>query len=296
MTEPLRLRGAQFVPGALPGLEAAAGASSAPSTPTPGPRVTAIDLRSIVVYQGQGNTKLAGRVDQKSSSVGLTIAKLSEGYWVLPAGYPDPASENELTWDASAEFDLSIPAGYHDLKLVAFDADGNTGTQFTQRFCVASRVPDGLNACDPSLTPPRAVISLSWDTNVDLDLEIITPKGRVVTPKAPSTLPPGPDGVIPPGAGVIDRDSNAGCSIDGIRYENLVFQTAKPSGRYGVYVDLFDSCQKPATRFVASVYVAKRQKDGTERLEKLDERSGILVASQASGGTGRGLFLFEVQF
>jgi hypothetical protein len=208
-------------------------------------------------------------------------------------GIPSPVDNNEPTWDATVDFARDIPAGKHVLGVAPIDDRGNDGAQGEQDLCIASRVPDNLNACDPTIAPPDAVISLEWDDDVDLDLEVRTPDGRLIDAKHPtsgmvSMLP------IPPDIGVIDRDSNAKCVIDGIRMENLVYQT-RPSGTFGLYANLFSACGLPAVRFNMTVYEA--QGDVPDRhLVKKASTSGELIDMDANGGASTGLLVTEYTF
>jgi uncharacterized protein YfaP (DUF2135 family) len=179
---------------------------------------------------------------------------------------------------------------------VAIGENGQAGAQVGASLCVASRVPDNLHACDPKKAPPQAVISLRWDTNVDLDLQVLTAAGNVVDGKHPTTAPPNDAGVVPADAGQLDRDSNAGCLIDGIRYENLAWNTGHPTGRYGIYVNLFDACKQGSVRFELSVYTAVPDVDGGSRLERFYDQAGELLDIQANGGAGLGLFITEFLF
>jgi hypothetical protein len=296
--EPFFVRGAQFFEGKLPGtppLEGTAGAAG--TTAAEEPAVTALELKSIVMYQGQGGKKLSGRLSTDAVAVGLQLDEAGTGYWVLPAGSPDSSSNGELTWDATADLGLSVQPGMHSLSVVALGSDGVAGRQLTQQLCVAERVPDGLNACDPNLPVPEVVFSLRWDANVDLDLVVVTPDRQIIDGKHPLTEAVDSAGRVSPTAGVFDRDSNAGCAIDGVRFENLVFKTVKPSqGVWGLYVDLFDSCKQPAVHFEVGAYVATTDAEGKRHLEPLHTQDGVLLASQASGGDGHGWFMFEVKF
>lgn len=291
-SEPFRVRNAQFVSGSLPG--------EPPSATPPDdeqPRVTAVDLANQVVLQGQGNKTVSGRANSLSQSVGLALDDLGSGYWVLPTRSQDPLT-GELTWSGVADFDLSIEPGLHPLRTVAFDLDGNPGRQTATRMCVASAIPDNYNSCDPKLAPPVAMISITWDTNVDLDLEVHTPEGLVVTPKHPSTIPLGgaDAGTPTPAAGLIDRDSNASCVIDGVRSENLVWQTEAPLGLYQIHANLFDGCRQSAVRFTVSVYTAVPGEDGGSSLYLWFQKSGELLDSQVNPNHGGGLFVTEFDF
>ncbi|MBN2193091.1 MAG: hypothetical protein JW751_09770 [Polyangiaceae bacterium] len=295
--EPFRVRDAQFFPGSLPGEDAAsggAGAETAGAEVDEEPALAAFDTANIVVFQGQTGKKFSGRVNESAVSLGMRLKDYGSGYWIVPGTTLDPQT-NQLVWGAVADFDRAIPTGYADLEVVAFDAAGHAGVRSVRSLCITGRVPDFLNACEPTIDPPPAVISLTWDTGVDLDLEIITPAGRVVTPKRPLVVPPDDDGNLLEDAGGIDRDSNGGCWIDDIRFENLVFPSY-PSGTYGVYANLFDACGKDSVRFEASVWVARESGEDERELVKVAERAGILLATQATGGESRGLFLFESEF
>jgi hypothetical protein len=293
-TEGFRVRDAQFMAGALPGSAPSAGGASAGAGG--GLRITsALNMTTRVVYQDEAGFSLNSTVSTDTFAIGLAVPDLGSGYWVLPPGPPDPAT-GDLTWTATCDFGPAIPTGLHDLEAVAIGENGQAGTQVGTSLCVDGRVPDNLRACDPTKKPPQAVISLNWDTNVDLDLEVLTPAGNVVDPKHPTTVPPSDAGIVPVDAGQFDRDSNAGCQIDGIRYENLVWNASRPSGRYGIYVNLFDSCKQPSVRFEVSVYTAVADGDGGSRLERNYHRTGELLDFQANGGTGLGLFVTEFVF
>jgi hypothetical protein len=245
------------------------------------------------VHQGQSNGKYAARLSEDAVAVGVAIPDVEEGYWVKPAGAPDSVTK-ELTWDAYLAVSDDVEAGYHDVNLVAIDQFGNAGRVVTYPLCVRSRVPDNLNACDPSLDAPNAVISLKWDSNVDLDLQVVDSAGNVIDAKHPASIAVGD--AVDAGVAVLDRDSNAGCLIDGIRYENVVWNTSKPKGRYGIYVNLFSACGKPSVHFEVAVYVAKTVSDAGQRLTQFYSQSGVLLDFQANGGDGRGLFITEFEF
>jgi hypothetical protein len=218
-SQPFRVRGAQFISGAFPGEPPPDAGSTAAEDGQP--LVTAADLNSSVAIQGQGGKAVSGRATASSHAVGIALDELGGGYWVVPTRLLDLVT-GDVTWSATLDFDRSIAPGLHPLRFVAFDENGNPGAQIAVKFCITGLVPDNLSACEPSIAPPAAVISLSWDTNVDLDLQVVTPEGVVVTPKHPSTVPPmgdaGADAAAPSGAlGTIDRDSNANCAVDGVR-------------------------------------------------------------------------------
>jgi hypothetical protein len=281
---------AEFVKGELPGTPPKTGPDAGAD---PRPLVTLSTPRSAI--QGQGDLPISGIVSLNAVSVGVALDGVGTGYWVVPVGAPEPTGG--LEWHALCDFDRTIPTDNYKIRAVAFDESGNAGPQAEpKQICVVSAVPDQFNSCN-NAPPPEAVISLAWDANVDLDLQVRTPTGRLVEPKNPTSLPASDAGVVPAESARIDRDSNAGCVTDAIRRENLVWPTGfKPEGRYAFYANLFDACKQASVRFTVTVYSSKLREDGGSHLVKGFERSGELLDFQANGGAGRGLFVGEVIF
>jgi hypothetical protein len=85
-------------------------------------------------------------------------------------------------------------------------------------------------------------VSISWDVDSDVDLHVIDPAGDEIYYGQTSS----------PSGGVLDLDSNAACSIDGVRNENITWTTA-PRGTYKVRVDYYESCGVPASNYVVTV-------------------------------------------
>lgn len=300
--EPLRVRGAQFVRGDLPGTpplpapdaEAPeAGADAGPVGPPPLNVVTTVETANNVVLPGAAAKKITGRTTASAVAIALRLVDLGTGYWVQPLGTSDPQAPGELTFDTSIDFDVSISPGYHLLRFAAVDANGGSGVERDVKLCFASRVPDNLNACEPTIAPPEAVIALQWDADADLDLQVTTPDGRVVEPKHPTTVlvdagRPGPE------VGLIDRDSLGSCVPDGLRQENLVFQQ-RPKGTFSLAVNLFDACKKPGATFRLAVYEATG--DGPARhLEETFHWNGRVSDIDANGGSKLGLFIYDYPF
>jgi hypothetical protein len=298
--EPIRVRGAQLISGALPGSppvdlgDAAAPEAGAPDAgPPQGLVVTDIESADPVVLPGASAKKITGRVTDTGVAVAMRIADLGTGYWVLPVSIPDPQFPGEITFEANVDFNQFIPPGSHMLRVVGIDANGVAGTQRDFKLCIASRVPDNLNACDPTNAPPDAVISLQWDADVDLDLQVTTPDGRVVEPKHPLVVPIDA-GRPDPNAALIDRDSLAACVPDGRRQEDLIFPK-RPTGTWTIAANLFDNCKQPGVRFEVVVYEA--QGDGQARhLVETFRRAGHLADIDANGGARPGLFVVDYPF
>lgn len=301
--EAFRVRDAQFfrepLPGGKPSKEPpkpAADGGSDEDEHVP-PSITALETFNLDVLQGQGAKPFRGRATDNASSVALALDGVSNGYWVLPVGAPD-ISTGELTWEAATDFDISIDPGRHPLRVVAIDDQGRAGRQLELQICVRGRVADNGSACSPSRKPPRAVISLSWDSNVDLDLQVIGPGNRVFDAKRSKSPVAADAGMESEQLPAVDRDSNSGCVIDGVRTENLIWTEDVPEGRYLLYANLFDACKQPAVRFRIGVYTAREREDadaGEMLVERL-VRSGELLDLAVNPTSTRGLFVGEIRF
>jgi hypothetical protein len=270
--EPVRVKGAQFIKGDLPG--------SPPGAAGPVDlKITSVTSTNRVALPGQAGKKIEGRAAARATAVGLRFADLGSGYWVFPLGAADPQFPGELTWEAELDFNLltSDTPGFHPLRAVAVDANGAAGEQNDTSFCIASRSPDNLSACDPKTAPPDAIVSLYWDAAMDLDLRVALPTGRTVDPKHPLSDPTADAGAADPNVAVVTRDSLASCGDDGRRQEDIVWQK-RPKGTIDIYVQLFAPCNKLATSFSVVVYEAEGDVPN-RRLVERDRKNGRVVAT-----------------
>jgi hypothetical protein len=261
--EPLRVRSGQFFDGDIP-------------TATGGPEVLTIDSQNNLITQGQAGKKLAGVAKKGSFAIATRFQDLGTGYWVFPVGPADPQTAGDLTWDAVIDFSDALRPGKHPLLLAASDESGAFGPTLDLPILVQSLTPEGA-----------AVISLSWDSNADLDLHVIGPNGKETDPKHLTTAVDF-DGGLPPGTGTIDRDGIAGCGQNGYRTENLVFADPPAPGLYQIRVDMFDACSAPAANFVVTARQAGKS--------VLTAKGRLLNIDADGGGLGSGLFVGEVTF
>ena len=87
-------------------------------------------------------------------------------------------------------------------------------------------------------------VTLSWDTDSDVDLHVIDPRGEEIYYANPRSA----------SGGQLDLDSNAGCNIDRIRNENITWPTGRaPRGQYTVRVDYWSSCGVAQTNFTVRI-------------------------------------------
>lgn len=114
-------------------------------------------------------------------------------------------------------------------------------------------------------------VSVSWDAPSDVDLYVVEPGGEEIFYGNPFSA----------SGGMLDLDSNAGCSIDNVNNENITWgeDASPPSGQYTVRVNYWDSCGVSATNYVVTV-----------RLEGQDTRTytGSLTGAGVGGAEGAG--------
>lgn len=288
LSEAFQIRDAVFVRGALP-------EDDTRETPS----VVYAASVGYVVTQGQGNIQYTGLVTKDSYAVLVTAQGVSDGYWIVTLDGPDVTQNNDLLFDLTADFTREMPYGLQTLSFVATDENGDPGPRYDSTLCVLPDVSsNNLAACDPDTEPQGALLSLRWDTNVDLDLRVLTPEGKLVSWKAPTTAIA--DGTIPkealedPATGELTRDSNGHCDIDGIRIESLVFPGEPPPGEYELYASLHATCGQSTVHYQASVYRRATTDEGALTLEREDLAGGVLSPVHADGGESLGTFITSV--
>jgi hypothetical protein len=293
--EPIQVSGGQFIRGSLPGSPpAAVGTQTDAGAATPGSlSVTSVTFQNAFLVSGINGTSVTGLTTSDAVAVGVQLKNAGTGYWVVPVQGQDVMFPGQSDFGFSLSLNAGDAPGDTDLRVVAIAASGNAGQQVDAPLCIESRVPDNDHACFPSKKVPAAVFTLTWNTNFDVDLHVITPAGRDVNPKTAVTSVPFDGGAEPgPDVGLIDRDSIGECVIDGWREEDLVFQDPPPNGSYLIYAAPFASCGQSAVVFTFNLYEAGS--DGN--LHSTFSRSGELLANDVTGGASDGLFVAEKNF
>lgn len=289
LEEPFIARDAQFVHGELPGEPPIAFGE----VPEP-PRVSGATASVAYLRERLGGFSLSGQSSDDAVAVGIRIDGRGEGYWLRPTLFPDAQVPGELIWKFDVDLQDSLPRGRHRFLTVAFDKDGKPGTQASTSICVNSLVPDNGNACNPERVPPYVVVSLEWDTHVDLDLRLRLPDGQFIDVDNPVSGEPDESGTFDlqaRGVGELQQDSNRACVIDGRQREDIVFRSKPPSGKYAVYASLKRACGETSVTYKSTYHV--RAKKGDEYSVTTGVLgSGSLVAEQV--GLGPGTYIGEV--
>jgi hypothetical protein len=298
LSEPLRVQGAVFKHGELPGNASLDG--DAGDDERSGPAVLSISTDSTAVRPGRAGLPLRGSATDDGYAIALRFADLGSGYWVKPLGGPSDLP-GQLTWNLALDFGADVPPGHQELQFVALDADGQPGPQSAFELCVTRDVESSLNACDPSKLPPAAVVALTWDVDADLDLVLVTPAGKTVDARHPSTVVPDDPGAFDrdaPGVGVLEPDSNPGCHVDSLRRETVTWNTSPEPGEYRVFANVFEGCGKQAVHFTLQAYVRTRgDEPDTYSFAELGEATyGVLLGASANGGRQNGTFVTAIEF
>jgi len=238
----LRVAGGQFYAGAM-------------TAPTIDTRVTAIDTFNNAIRAGQINKSLSGRVERAGTAVALGLSG-DLGYWIVPTGVLDVNQVGQRDWSAKVSFSPALADGEQDLQVAALDGSGRFGPPEVLSLNVRPHEVD--------LTGTKLVISLSWDTEADLDLHVIVPSTPPITvwsQHPTSYVPPLPGDPVDPNAiaaaGILDVDSNSQCLIDGRHEENVIWRgavAAPPHGSYAVLVDTFSLCAAQTAHWTVDVY------------------------------------------
>jgi len=287
--QPIVVRGAQLRHGPLPGTPLEEGGVVSEL------RILSLENAESIIRLGQIGKTFSGRATGDVVAIGIALEGVGDSHWIIPVGPPDLNNPGSYLFDFIADFGTEIPSGTHRLAAVAIDAAGAAGTIFYRNVCVLPDVPDNGSTCIVNAVSPDTVVSLTWSTDVDLDLIVVTPSGKVVSLKRPNTTDA--DGgltqsqVNDPSNGQLTRDSNGECVIDSIRRESLVFDGPPPPGTYRFYARLTQACGHDATTYSLETF---RLDAGA--LVRTDRIRGDFLAMQASGASGLGTFVTEISF
>jgi uncharacterized protein (TIGR03437 family) len=210
----VQVTGGLFVPGSLP---AASGNTAAVA-------IASIDKPGALINSGAAQLRIRPSSVTALNSVSKIrvavqgAAGASGFYEVLPS-----VDQGTLTLEvARLEKAGSGLTGAIALLVQLVDRLGNIGQAFTATF----------NRQDVGTANVK--VSLSWDTPTDVDLHLVEPGGEEIFYDHDRSA----------AGGVLDLDSNAGCSIDGVNNENITYLAGRtpPVGEYILRVDFWEDC------------------------------------------------------
>ena len=264
----LQVPGAQFFRGPMPKGSAA------------GPAVKQLSLVNTNIWPGLTNFPIAGDLAPSATAAAIGLQN-DVGYWVVTARPPNYNTPTLPTFGANGVFSNGVIVGKYTLVVRGVDASGNFGPPGTQI----------LDAEENPLNPPATgdlVVTLTWDTESNLDLHVVDPMGVDIYWGNQSSEPPPPGGAVEGGSyGYIDYDSNANCIIDGLRREDAIWPNPPPPGQYTVRVDTPSLCGQPIANWTVKVLLY-----GGE----VAVASGVSLDADTMGAHGSGTGQLALQF
>jgi hypothetical protein len=217
-----------------------------------GPAVASVDLVTNAAHAGEIGKSCKGALAPGATSAALMLDG-DRGYWILPAGVPDVASPTFPSFHASLSFSRDIPGGRYTLLVRAAGESGRFGP---------ANADNSLTITALGIPPGELVVTLTWDTEADLDLHVVDPNGIEIFNRNINSWqkpPPGQDAGDPNSGGILDFDSNANCVIDGLRQENVLWRETPPAGHYIARVDTFSLCSEVSAHWRVRAFRSGRQ-------------------------------------
>jgi len=175
----------------------------------------------------------------------------------------------------TGHFVLSLPAPTTEVTLLIAYAQEVGAPAFDLQYAVAGAAGLGAYSAANTAFLPNGTgevqVNITWNTSADVDLYVVDPLGaEIYYARRESNS-----------GGQLDIDSNAACSSDGPRAENIFwpFGVVPPRGEYEVRVNNWSSCGEAATDYVVTV----RTKDGIPQTY-----TGRLTGPGNGGASGAG--------
>lgn len=264
----MQVGGAQFVRGPMP-----QGSSA-------GPSVVQLALIGNDIWPGMQNDPIGGALGATATAAAIGLER-DTGYWIVPAGVPDVNTPRDPSFGGSASFSEGIVPGTYTLVVRGVDGAGNFGPPKTQ---ILSEVHS------PTNPPPvgQLVVTLTWDTESNLDLHVVDPGGTDIYWGNQSDQPPFSFDQVDGGSyGYIDDDSNANCVIDGLRREDAIWPNAPPPGTYTVRVDAAALCGQAIANWTVKVMLHGKL---------VAQAGGVAVDASTRGNHGTNSGVTALQF
>jgi hypothetical protein len=219
--------------------------SGSPPGAGAGPTLT-VTGGTTAINGGSVQVTLAGSA--AFTTVYIAVEGISGYYQVnLPASV--------ATIDLLLTLGQQIPQASFNLSYAA----GATGTVGTYQVVPVSVIRVGTG---------EVQVSVSWNVDSDVDLHVVEPGSEEVFYGNPTSA----------AGGTLDLDSNAACSIDGKKNENITWAHG-PSGTYTVRVDYWSSCGEAQSDYVVTI-----QRKGHDP----ETFTGSFTGTGDGGSTGAG--------
>lgn len=217
-----------------------------------GPAVATVNFQTNLIRPGGIEKPVSGALAREATGAAIMLGD-DKGYWVVTAGVPEVQTPGLPSFKASLSFAASLRPGMHEFIVRAVDPAGHFGPATVR----------ALTTEDVGAPQGHVVVSLSWDTETDLDLHVVDGAGVEVWKRNINSYEAPPPGqAVDPNqwqtGGILDFDSNAECVIDGRRRENVVWKTTAPAGHYVVRVDTFSLCNEASAHWHVQAFLDGR--------------------------------------
>ena len=231
-----------------------------------GPRITATGNRNVI-NGGTLAVSISGDAPYNRIYMfvgGRTLGLVGEFEGGIEGHYEMRLPSTQTSSTVLVSFPQEMPLDQIDLQFAVASPSGAVGPYSTLSTTV-TRVGTG-----------DIQVTLSWNADSDTDLHVVAPGGEEVY-YARRQVPSG---------GELDLDSNAACSIDGVRNENITWPVGRaPRGSYTVRVDYWSSCGVARTNFTVRVISGGSVQVVTGDFTGTGDRGGA--------GSGRTVATFE---
>lgn len=209
-------------------------------------RVTALDGAVTATYHGgaapAGGTGAAPTALAAGAAVNGGSALLS-----LSAAAPFHSALVTIN-GTDGYYELTLPSDTNAVQLVLGIAPATSSATLPVRAAVEG--DDGASQYAAHQLTLHQVgtgdvqVSVSWSGASDVDLRVTDPGGTLIYFDSPSDA----------SGGTLDLDSNAGCTIDGVNSENVVWPAAQaPHGTYHVSLVYHDDCGVARSDYVVTI-------------------------------------------
>lgn len=209
-------------------------------------RVTALDGTVAATYH-DGAPPVAGTMAPPTAlSAGAAV---NGGSALLTLSTGEPFRSAIVTISGTdGYYELTLPADTGAVQLVLGIASATSSATLPVRVAVEG--DDGTSQYAAHQLTLHQVgtgdvqVSVSWSGASDVDLRVTDPDGGLIYFDSPSDA----------SGGKLDLDSNAGCHIDGVNSENVVWPAGEaPHGTYQVTIAYHDDCHVARTDYVVTI-------------------------------------------
>ncbi|MGG5577991.1 hypothetical protein ACPDHL_11715 [Myroides sp. C15-4] len=197
--------------------------------------ITEISVNNFIINGGKAIMTVTSSAQLQAIQIGL---KGHEGYYSVKTSNENLARTGLYHYEVILDFSQDLILDIVGLELVGYITDGKRTVVYYREFQV---IPAGTGALQ---------ISLSWDREDDVDLHLVKRNSDRIYYGSRKLYNSEGEKIAE-----LDIDSNAGCSIDGIKNENIYFDRLE-DGVYSIYVDLYSKCEargSAGSKFIVNV-------------------------------------------